>query len=202
MIKLVFMSTMLAISVHAVLAQNGQENQHTVDKLAAADRAPRISGIHRLTTADIQAVKEAVQDEILDYRFNKEFYEIGTNAGTHGHWISKLPIYIDPSTDGDGNGRAIYRLMPYGEVYRIFFVRKDGIVVLAGDPENRFPITEPSKLTVFIDVDEICDLIHKWIRLSFLVDERPLLTVVEGAATRQETRVGFSAWKAKNLRTK
>ena len=88
--------------------------------------------------------------------------------------------------------------MPYGEVLRLFFIRKDGIVVLVGDPENRFPITQPSKLTVFMDDDEVCSMKQRWIKSSILVDEQPSLDTTEASATRQETRTGFSAWKIKD----
>jgi hypothetical protein len=175
-----------------------QDNQSTVDKIAAAKTAPRISAVHALTASDQKAVIQAVEDEVYDYGFGKEFYEIGINSGTPHHWISKVPIYIEPGTDKDGNGRAIYRLMPYGEVFRLFFIRKDGIVVLIGDPDNKFPITQPSKLTVFMDDDEICRMKRQWIRSSIFVDEQPSSETVDAAASRQEIRTGFSASKTKH----
>lgn len=191
--RLFVMALALAISTPIL-----QDNQITVDKIAAARTAPRISGVHALTASDQKAVIQAVEDEVYDYGFEKEFYDIGINSGTPHHWISKVPIYIDPSTDKDGNGRAIYRLMPYGEVFRLFFVRKDGVVVLIGDPDNKFPITEPSKLTVFVDDDEICRMKKQWIRSTIFVDEQPPSQTVMAAVARQEIRTGFSAWKTKD----
>jgi hypothetical protein len=179
-----------------------QDDHTAVDKIAAARTAPRISGVHLLTASDQKAVIQAVEDEIYDYGFEKEFYEIGINNGTPSHWISEVPIYLESGTDKDGNGRAIYRLMPYGEVFRLFFIRKDGIVVLIGDPDNKFPITQPSKLTVFMDDDEVCRMKRQWTRSSIFVDEQPSLETVEAGASRQETRTGFSAWKTKNATKK
>jgi hypothetical protein len=188
-----FRSLVMLIAL-TVSSHSGQDNQAA---RVAANNAPRLSGIHTLTDANELAVIQAVEDEIYDYGFSEQFYEIGTNVGRPDHWISKIPIYIDPNTDKDGNGRVVYRLMPDGEVFRLFFMRRDGIVVLIGDPDNGFPITEPSKLTVFMNDDEICSMKHRWFRGSILIDEKPSLETIESAARRQETRIGFSAWKAK-----
>lgn len=202
MFKHIVVSAALVVVACGISAQSATEKQRAIDKIVAAEQAPRISEAHKLTEANILAVIKAVEDEIYDYGYCKEYYGLGPNMGDYTPWISKLPVYITPSTDKDGSGVAIYRLMPYGEVYRYFFIRKDGIAVLVGNPENGFPITQPSHLTLFDDDDDTCSKKHRWVRSVFTILVKPPLDVVESAAARQETRVGFSDWKYKTTKEK
>jgi hypothetical protein len=102
----------------------------------------------KISNIEIHAVVQAVQDEIYDYGFEEDYSQVGENlAGDPSKWESRMPIYIDPGIEG-GEGRVIYSLMRYGEIYRVFTIRKDGVVILDGDPELEFPPAQPSRKTV------------------------------------------------------
>jgi hypothetical protein len=45
-----------------------------------------------------------------------------------------------------------------GEVYRLFSIRKDGVVVLDGNPQNEFPPTQTSLKTLYMNDDEVCEM--------------------------------------------
>jgi hypothetical protein len=54
--------------------------------------------------------------------------------------------------------------MPYGEVLRDFVIRRNGLVVLSGDPQNRFPQTQESNTkTVYLDDDKVCGMKQDWL---------------------------------------
>jgi hypothetical protein len=85
--------------------------------------------------------------------------------------------------------------MPYGKIYRLFYVDAKGGVTLDGDPHNRFPITQPSHQTVFMDDLDVCRDEQMWIGTFFVIDTAPPLGVIEDAAQRQKVRTGFSEWE-------
>jgi len=154
-------------------------------------------GKHKLTDAEVRAIIEAVQDEIYDYGFEPQYYQMGENLGTPTHWIGRLSIYINPMTD-DGVGQAIYKLMPYGEVFREFDIGEDGLVGLMGNPQLGFPPTQPSHKTVYMDDDEVCQLKHRWLRHSFEADGLPTPDTRQQAVRRQKLRTDFSDWEFKH----
>lgn len=150
----------------------------------------------RLTADEIQAVKGAVQDEIYDYGYFGNVYEIGQNIGTSDHWISHLHIYINPVySAADGHGEIIYKLMPYGQVYRLFFIDSKAGVQLDGDLQNKFPITQSSHLTVYMDEDEVCRDEQAWTKSFFTIDTAATQTIIEAASKRQKSRTGCSYWE-------
>lgn len=207
MLRKLLLFIALALLACLILTQTPKNANEIVAKLEAAENAPAREGIFKLTESDMKAVILAVEDEIYDHEYCKKYYNIGRCAGNRtDHWVSEVPIYISPSTDKYGYGYAIYKLMPYGEVYRLFFFRKeDGMAVLVGDSENGFPITQPSHLTIYDDDEEICRMKAEWLKRYFLVEEMPPISVYEKAANRQEKRVGFSYWKynkSKNIDSK
>ena len=160
---------------------------------ASAQTQPKL---RRLTQADIQAIERAVEDEVYDYKYFGDFYQIGKNIGTPEHWISHLHIYINPVYDvANGHGEVIYKLMPYGEVYRVFFLDPEKGVQLDGDPQNRFPITQPSHLTVYMDEEDVCRDERMWTKSFFIVDTSPAPAIIKAAAVRQKARIGFSYWE-------
>ncbi|QMV17272.1 hypothetical protein GOB94_00025 [Granulicella sp. 5B5] len=149
-----------------------------------------------LTSAEIQSVERAIQDEIYDYDYFRSFYQIGENIGTPEHWISRLHVYINPAYDAaDGHGVVIYKLMPYGQVYRLFFLGSKNGVQLDGDPQNKFPITQPSRLTVYMDEDEVCRDERTWTKSFFNIDTAATPAIIEAASKRQKARTGFSYWE-------
>jgi hypothetical protein len=151
----------------------------------------------KVSESEVKAVIQAVEDEIYDYGYQKRFYQMGEDVGTSNAPRSRIRIYIEPEVDAeDGGGRVIYKLMPHGEVLRDFIIRKNGLVVLSGNPQNGFPPTqESSTKTVYMDDDEVCQMKHDWLKDSFVVDDSPSSERIQEAAQRQKTRTGFSDWE-------
>jgi hypothetical protein len=152
----------------------------------------------KLTDAEIKGVVQAVEDEIYDYGYEREYYEIGYNVGTSMHWISRVPIYINPQMK-DGVGQAIYKVMPYGEVFRMFDIGDDGLVSLIGNPQSGFPLTQPSHRTIYDDDDDLAQMRRTWIKRTFDVDDSPTVEMRQGAIGRQKLRNrGFSDWECRH----
>lgn len=154
---------------------------------------------HHLTPVEVAKLKEAINDEIYDYGYYREFYQIGNNTGTPEHWIASVRIYINPVYNAtDHYGEIIYKLMPYGQIYRLFYIGKDGDVALDGNPDSGFPITQPSHRTVFMDEEEVRHLEQTWMKSFFVVDTSPTAEMIRNAARRQRHRTGFSDWEYKH----
>ena len=162
--------------------------------LCAAAARPVTS--RHLTPSEVKMVKQAVEDEIYDYGYYKDYYQMGENLGTPKHWIARIRIYIKPTYNSvDNYGEVIYKLMPYGEVCRLFYIEGSAGIKLDGDPQNGFPPTQPSRQTVFMDSDEISRFEQSWIKSFFVIDTAPSLETIGSAAQRQKTRTGFSNWE-------
>lgn len=162
---------------------------------ASANSGPRN---RRAVDSDVKAIVQAVEDEIYDYGYEKQFDEIGENIGAPGKVAqTRIPIYIEPEiTAPYESGRVIYKLMPYGEIVREFVIRSNGLVVLDADPENGFPPTdEANTKTVYLDDDEVCRMKHNWVRSFFVISDSPSSEMIHEAARRQKLRTGFSAWE-------
>lgn len=152
-----------------------------------------------LKPSEIEKLKQAVEDEIYDYGYFSEFYEIGSNVGTPQHWKARVHLFINPLYNStEQYGEVIYKLMPYGQIYRLFDIDAAGNVTLDGDPWNHFPITQPSHQTVFMDDVDVCRDEQRWMDTFFVVDTAPPLDMIEGAAQRQKARTGFSDWEYKH----
>jgi hypothetical protein len=150
----------------------------------------------RLTQSETKGLVQAVQDEIYDRDYQGNFFPEG---GPVGDLISdsrtRVPLYIDPVVDG-GEGQAIYKLMPYGEVLRLFHVHDGGMIVLDGDPELGFPASQPNRKTVYLKDDDLDRLKHEWLRSSFEIDLWPRPETIQDVVRRQKQRTGgFSAWE-------
>ncbi len=150
----------------------------------------------RLTQSEAKALVQAVQDEIYDYEYEGHFFPEG---GPVGHAVSgsktRVSLYINPFVE-DGEGQAIYKLMPYGEVLRLFHVHDDGTIVLDGDPEVGFPATQPNRKTVYLKDSEVGRMKRYWMKSFFEVDLSPSAETVQDAVRRQKQRTGgFSAWE-------
>lgn len=153
----------------------------------------------RITPAEVKVVTAAVEDEIYDYGYYGDFYQIGENIGTTRHWVARLHIYINPNYNvADGYGEVIYKLMPVGQIYRLFYLDEKGQVTLDGDPQVHFPMTQPSHQTVFMDDEEVCSREQTWIKSFFTVDTTPSAEAIMRAAERQKLRTGFSDWEYKH----
>jgi hypothetical protein len=140
----------------------------------------------------IPAVIQAVEDEIYDDKYETNYFLIDNQGGGDAQ-AAKISIYISKELSKDGDGVAVYKLMPYGEVYRLFVVQQDGFVVLLGDPHNRFPPIGGSMLTVYMSDDEVCSFIqHRSIKSYFTVDPDVSKQRLNEAIQRQLKRIGFS----------
>jgi hypothetical protein len=146
-------------------------------------------GNRQVTAADVKALSLAIEDEIYDYDYQARFVDVGrqTEQGEHN-----MPVYVQPSFNDQGLAWAIYKLMPYGEVLRMFSMRKDGTAMLGNNPEFGFPPTEPSYLTVYMDDDELCHDKRTWLKANFVIQLHPSAQRLREAAERQKERIGYS----------
>lgn len=138
----------------------------------------------RISTKQVKSLVQAIEDEI--YALNLEGYygDLGYPAGSSGH---RLTAYVQPNMKA-GRGWVIYKLMPYGQVYRMFYLGKNGLILLHGDPRKGFPPTQPDYLTVYMKDEELCQLEHDWRKVSFLVYTKPTPDMVRRARKRQDER--------------
>lgn len=164
----------------------------TFGRISAAEH----SANRKLSRAEIEHLAQAIDDEIYDYGYEGDYFPVG---GTVGDAVSEsrtlVPLYIDPVID-DGEGRIIYKLMPYGEVLRLFHIRSDGTIVLDGDPEIGFPASQPDRKTVYLRDEDVSRMKRNWMRSSFQVLLSPGIQRIEDAARRQQRRTGFSRWRS------
>lgn len=166
-----------------------------VSVLAAVSQAGTIAS-HRMSRTDTKSLALAIEDEIYDRGYEGDYFPIG---GAVGEAVSDtrtvVPMYVDPVIDG-GEGRVIYKLMPYGEVLRLFHVHRNGAVVLDGDPELGFPATQPNRKTVYLRDAEVSGMKRAWIKSSFKVMLSPGDQRLRESAQRQKLRTGFSEWES------
>jgi len=160
--------------------------------VAAAGSAQRAHEGETLTASQILAVILAVEDEIYDFGFQKQFYEVGPEPA---RGVTRVPLYIQPRLK-DGEGTVIYKLMPYGEVIRSYHFNKDGLAVLEGEADGGFPPTQPNTLTLYMDDDDVCRWKQRWVRQHFDILDTPPPERIGEAGERQKRRVGYSAREA------
>jgi hypothetical protein len=141
-----------------------------------------------LTTRQKESLASAIEDEIYDYGLEANFAYIGKALDGERQ---EVPLFVvkDSTTS---SYRLIYRLMPYGELYRIAEVGPDGTVNLSRNPEMGFTPETSTTLTEYYDDDLICSLKQTALRLSFVVELHPSKTRVQEAIRNQQVRYGFS----------
>lgn len=140
-----------------------------------------------VTSADVRALILAIQDEMYDE--GCQGYGFDASA-THDTRSYQLPLYVGRSFNAQGIAWSIYKFLPVGEVLRAFGVDNDGLATIYGHPEWRFPPTELSYLTVYMNDDELARLKHDWMRTSFTLELRPAAARLQEAASRQKMRLG------------
>ncbi|MGC1106972.1 MAG: hypothetical protein WA876_10565 [Candidatus Acidiferrales bacterium] len=159
--------------------------------------ASSVQGERQITTAQINAVTQAIEDEIYDFDYqNWDFGYIGETIAPDEQQIR---VYISP-LEKDVNlggpqkfiGYIIYKYMPFGEVLRLFWFTKGGLVVLGGNPEFGFPPSRPNYLTVYMDDDELCRDKQTWLKANFIIQLHPGAPRLREAAERQKERIGYS----------
>ena len=141
-----------------------------------------------LTQADKDAVVEAIQDEMYVSQLQPEVIDVGVEVSSSEY---QMEAYFKPTLNKDGEGWIIYKLMPYGEVSRMFEVDPSGLGVLYGRLRNRFPPTEPSYLTVYMDDDELCRMKKDWGKSYFTVELKPSAKRIAEARVRQRRRKAY-----------
>jgi len=148
----------------------------------------------RVTPIDAQAVTLAIQDEMYDEGCQGYVADL---ADEHqGENTSRMHVYIQPALRtgtgavGKGEGWLIYKFRPLGEVFRLFWFKPGGLVMLGGHPEWNFPPTEPSYLTIYMDDDELCKFKREWLKVSFTIDLKPSQQRLREAIARQKIRWG------------
>ena len=142
----------------------------------------KIEDSQALTTAETDAVEQAIVDEIYANHLQGFVADIGKDVSGSKYEIRG---YFKPTLNADKAGWVIYKLMPYGEVLRMFTLRNDGLAVLFGKLRDHFPPTQPSYLTVYMDDDELCRLKKEWKKEEFTVDLKPPAHRVAEAVARQ-----------------
>ena len=142
-------------------------------------------GAQKLTTANEEAVEQAIVDEIYAHRLQGYVADVGKQKSGS---IYELNAYFKPTLTDNRTGWIIYKLMPYGQVLRMFSLQTDGVAVLYGKLENRFPPTEPSYLTVYMDDEQLCQFEREALKAHFDVALNPSADRVEQALARQKQR--------------
>lgn len=146
-----------------------------------------------VTPDDERAIALAIEDEIYDRGLQGYYSDVG---GGLGQYKARVEFYIEPYIKG-GMAYLIYKFMPYGEVYRVFWIRNDGLARLDGNPDIGFPPSQPNHLTVYGDDDTLCKQKHDWLKFQFVIDIQPSNERVAEAAARQKKRTGRSVWEQK-----
>jgi hypothetical protein len=149
-----------------------------------------IGGTSKPDEQNVAAIVQAVEDEIYDYGYEKDYVNIGSTGAIDSP--TEVTIFISPDLYNDGHGVVIYKYMPFGEVERRFAFRPDGLAVLWGKPVNHFPATQPDTNTLYLRDDDVCAFKQKAIRSSFTVDPNVSLTRRREAEKRQRIRIGYS----------
>ena len=190
---LVVFAVLIAAYSDVMLGQQTRSRQNT---------KPSASELQKLTEKQVNGLILAIQDEVYDYGFEKNFYRVGITTGSGTSVTTRVPVYIRPYLDKDGAGEIIYKDMPYGEILRVFHFQPDGMAVLDNDPEIGFPITEPSHLTLFMDDEELCNDKKTWMHKTVEIADTPSAPRIVAGAMRQQDRVGFSAFLTKHATKK
>ena len=145
------------------------------------------------TTVDsrpiLPAVVQAIEDEIYDMHHENRYFLIDGNSGG-----DKLPatlhVYVS-RTLNDGVGVALYKDMPYGEVYRYFTVDEAGNVSLSGGPSS-FPPIGGSMLTVYMPAANVSAFVQAAYGTTFSIDPQVSASRLADAERRQIKRTGYS----------
>jgi hypothetical protein len=135
---------------------------------------------------EMNAVIEAIQDEIYDLNLEKDFFSVGsTTKDNRDQEI--LNVYFQPDVIENSTSWVIYKLMSDGEIVRMYEIGRSGRIYLHGKPGN-FSITQPDYPTVYMDDDQLCKFKHDWLRRHFVVDTNPSAQLVAAARARQTDR--------------
>ncbi len=135
--------------------------------------------------SEITAVIQAIEDEIYDLNLQMEFLDVRSPKDNRD--IATLNVYFQREVLDDSRSWVIYKLMPGGEILRMYEIGRSGHIYLHLKP-GEFRVTQPSYPTVYMDDDELCKLKHEWIKRQFVVNLHPSNQLVEAARARQRDR--------------
>jgi len=165
---------------------------------ASAQTRPQQPVKRRITNAEIKLVIQEVEQEIKDYGYQDEYADMDAPPAEGPKAGILVRIYINPEILADGTGgEVIYKLMPYGEVFREFEILPSGRANLDGDPDNEFPPGDESATqTVYMDEDRVLRMKKAWLRRYFSVYESPNEGVLSHAKWRSGQRRPLSHLQA------
>ncbi|MGC9198781.1 MAG: hypothetical protein ACP5E5_07550 [Acidobacteriaceae bacterium] len=88
---------------------------------------PETEGAQRLTTAEEEAVKQDIVDEIYGHPLQGYVADVGKQP-----WRSfyELNASFKPTLNRNKTGWVVYKRMPHGQVSRMFTLRRDRLAVL------------------------------------------------------------------------
>jgi len=156
--------------------------------ICMALRSVVLNGQPALTETEKTELVRAVEDETYDYNLQHDFRSIGKALAGEKY---EIPLYV--TTDSHGASYyVIYRLMPFGEMYRLITLRPDGLAMLFRNPRSGFPPDAPAMQTEYYDDDTICRNKHDATKVFFVVDMNPSALRIKEAIERQKMRYGFS----------
>lgn len=158
---------------------------HGICQTARANVKTGSGSSYALTPSEKDAAKQAIVDEIYANSLQGYVADVGLKTSNS---VYSLTVYFKPSLNADKEGWVIYKLMPYGQVLRMFTIRNDGIAVLFGNLRDHFPPTEPSYLTVYMNDDELCRNEKEWEKDFVEVHLIPTRDRVSAAHRRQRQR--------------
>lgn len=138
-----------------------------------------------LSASDRNAVVQAIVDEMYANDLQPYVIDVGTALSPSEY---QMNLYFKPTLNKEGAGWVIYKLMPYGEVYRLFSIRSDGLAILYGKLRDRFPPTQPSYLTVYMDDGDLCKIENEWQKEHFTVELKPSSLRIAEAQARNRKR--------------
>lgn len=160
----------------------------TSTKQVSVGRNSQTVSVPRLSQNDKQAVELAIVDEMYANGLQGYAADVGTEIPDSAY---QLTAYFQPTLNKENASWVIYKLMPYGEVYRLFAIEPNGLAVLYGRLQNRFPPTEPSYLTVYMNDDDLCRMKKEWGKSHFTVELKPSRRRIAEARARQQKRKAY-----------
>jgi len=149
------------------------------------DANTETQGAQKLTATDEEAVEQAIVDEIYAHHLEGYVADVGKQQSGS---VYELNAYFKPTLNSNNAGWVVYKLMPYGQVLRMFTLRSDGVAVLYGKLRDRFPPTQPSYLTVYMDDDELFRFETNALKAHLDVSLKPSAKRVAQALARQKGR--------------
>lgn len=160
-----------------------------VSVICASTQSGRPTSATTVTPQNVRSLIQAIQDEIYASNLQGDGYDAGVPDGEGAY---TLRLYVQSAFSGQGLAWCIYKLMPYGEVLRMFWVDRDGTVFLFGKPSGHFPPTGPSYLTLYMKDEDLLHDKERWGHVDFTIQLEPSTAEIREANERQRDRVAVT----------